>query len=133
MKKLMTKLLFLLSIIPGIACASEDCMMVEFSDHVELVCTGDGVSISPSEQKMLQNRITTAAPVTTDTTEAVIVDKSKPETANAAEKVKAEDKVIVPKLLQIRLDRAQQTMERMRLQQLQRNSDPTLPTMKPSP
>ena len=133
MKKLMTSLLLLLSVMPGIACAAEDCMMVEFPEHVELVCTGDGVRVPVSEQKTVPNNIAVATPATTDTKEAAIAEQSKPEAKRAAEPLKPEEMVMVPKSLEIRLKRAEQTMERMRQQQLQRNTDPAQMIIKPLP
>ncbi|NVN93415.1 MAG: hypothetical protein HXX11_22855 [Desulfuromonadales bacterium] len=133
MKKLMTNILLLLSVLPGLAVASEDCMMVDFPDHVELVCTGDGVRISESDQNLLRNKLAPLPLANMNTSQSPPVEKSTPTPNSTAEPLKPEEMVIVPKSLQIRMDRAAQTMERMRLQKLQRNTDPSLPHIAPSP
>jgi len=124
--------MLLLALLPGIAAASEDCMMVDFPDHVELVCSGDGVRIPESDQKLLQNRMPISSSAS-QTNQASPVEANTPVAANVAEPVKPEEMVIVPKTLQIRMDRAAKTMERMRLQKMQRDTDPTLPHITAAP
>ena len=131
MKKLGMNLVFLLSALPVIAVAGEDCLLVDFPDHVELVCTGDGMKIPDSEQQSVQNRITAARPVAQPDIQAPAEEKNLPAADNAVEPVKPGEMVIVPKTLQVRLDRAAQTMERMRLQKLQRASDQMSPYITP--
>lgn len=122
MKKRITGLLLLMSALPAAAGAAEDCMIVDFPDHVELVCTGDGVRMPGSGEKLARELETAAAPAAQTSGEAAAVEKDKAEAPVKAEAVRPEQRVIVPRSLQIRLDRAAQTMERMRMQKLQRDT-----------
>lgn len=131
-KHIINMLLFTLAL-TGIAVASEDCMMVDFPDHVELICTGDGVRVPENEQKLLQNRFTAPPRAAQNNSQAPGTDKAATMTESATKPLKPEEMVLVPKTLQIRMDRAAQTMERMRQQKIQRNADPSVPRITPSP
>lgn len=133
MRKHIINTLLFMSALAGTAVASEDCMMVDFPDHVELVCTGDGVRVPENEQKLLQNRNTVPPAAVQNSLQTPGSDKSAAVPESAAKPLKPEEMVLVPKTLQIRMDRAAQTMERMRQQKIQRDADPTVPRITPLP